>query len=269
MHGQSPEQLPHDPLGNGADVQPLDEPDGSLHLRLRDPVRPQAHGQKHPQLFLQGQLPITGVGHIAAHDARRADLHGIEIPGRQLRLIGPEDLVQLLGRLLKDIVRGLLLGICLDIDLPQVLIELRQGHLDGGLHSVDIHRRQLGSRRGAGHGELVGKHELHQLRQDPVLGPENVLENAVGYRRLMNDFGNGGFFVPLFQKQLHAHGEDPLFSGQAGTGNGRGDHILSMHHGMHAMIVSDVSGKGNRGAEKYTFLLRPAGTFSAGRRLKK
>ena len=85
----------------------------------------------------------------------------------------------------------------------------------------------------------------------------------------MNDFGNSGFLVPLFQKQLHAHGEDPLFSGQAGTGNGRGDHILSMHYGMHAIIVSDVSGKGNRGAEKYTFLLRPAGTFSAGRRLKK
>ena len=47
-------------------------------------------------------------------------------------------------------------------------LELRQGQLDGGLHSVDIHRRQLGSRRGAGHGELVGKHELHQLRQDQM-----------------------------------------------------------------------------------------------------
>ena len=109
---------------------------------------------------------------------------------------------------------------------------------------------------------------LHD-RKWTVEAMANVLENAVGYRRLMNDFGNGGFLVPLFQKQLHAHGEDPLFSGQAGTGNGRGDHILSMHYGMHAIIVSDVSGKCNRGQKNIHSYCAPAGTFSAGRRLKK
>ena len=118
------------------------------------------------------------------------------------------------------------MGIALHIDFPQVLVQLRQGHLDGGLRGVDIHRGQLCSHHAPGHGELVGEHELRQLRQDAVLGPEDILENAVGHRRLVDNLRHGGFFVTLLQKQLDADRQDPFFGGQTGTCDGRNTHFL-------------------------------------------
>ena len=226
MHGQGLEQLLHHLLRHGADVQSLHKAQNLLHLLLRDLIAPQAQGQEHPQLLLQRQRPIAGADHVAPHKAGGAKLQGVEVLLRQLRLIGAEDPVQLPGGGPENKLGHLAVGIALHIDLPQVLVQLRQGHLDGGLRGVDIGGGQLLPGDVPGHGELVGEHELRQLRQDAVLGPEDILENAVGHRRLVDDLRHGGFFVTLLQKQLDADRQNPFFGGQTGACDGRNTHFL-------------------------------------------
>ena len=109
-HGQRLEQLVHDALGDGADVHAADEVHGLFDLVLRDVVRPQAHGEEHAQLLFQRQRFVAGVCHIPPHDPGGAELHKVEVPLGQLRLIGAEDLVQLPGRLVEDVFRRLLLA---------------------------------------------------------------------------------------------------------------------------------------------------------------
>ncbi len=78
-------------------------------------------------------------------------------------------------------------------------------------YGVGIHRRQLRARHAARHGELIGEHELHQLRQHTVLGAENVLERAVGNLGLFNDLRQRRPPVALFQKEPDADGQNSFF----------------------------------------------------------
>ena len=88
-------------------------------------------------------------------------------------------------------------------------------------------RRQLRTRRASRHSELVFKHELYQLRQYAVLGAKNVLELAERHTGLFVDFRQRGLLVALFQKQLHANGQNPLLRGQTCACDGYEDHFLS------------------------------------------
>ena len=139
------------------------------------------------------------------------------------------------------------MGVALHIDLTQVLVQLRQGHLDGGLRGVNIGGGQLRPGDVPGHGELVGEHELRQLRQDAVLGPEDILENAVGHRRLVDDLRHGGFFVTLLQKQLDADRQDPFLGRPAGICACDEDRFPSVWH-LSAHIVAKPRRKRKRRA---------------------
>ena len=183
--------------------------------------------------------------HVAAHDAGRADLHVVKIPRRPPRQIRAEDLLQLLRRLAEDVVQGLLLRVGFDVDLAQIFVQLRQRHLNGRLHGVDIDRRQLCARRAAGHGELIGEHELRQLGQYAVLGAENILKNAVGNRRLLHDLGDGGFFIALLKKQLDADRQDPFLGRPAGICACDEDRFPSVWH-LSAHIVAKPRRKRKR-----------------------
>ena len=195
------------------DLQPGEEVQRPRDLVLRHAVGPQAHREEQPQLLLQRQLPVAWPRHIGEHDARRADLHLVEVPRRPLRLVWAEDLVQLLRRFAEDVVRGFLLRVRLDVDLTQIFVQLCQCHLDRRLHRVDVNRRQLRARHAARHGKLIGEHELRQLRQHAVLGAENVLERAVRNLGLFNDLRQRRPLVALFQKELDAHGQDSFLRG--------------------------------------------------------
>ena len=118
---------------------------------------------------------------------------------------------------MEDIVRRFLLRVGLDVDLAQIFVQLRQRHLDSCLHGVDVDRRQLRARCAAGHGELIGEHEFHQLGQHAVLGAEDILEDTVGDRRLLHNLGDGGFFIALLKKQLDTDRQNPLLGRQACT----------------------------------------------------
>ena len=216
----------HDPFRDGADVQSLDEADDLLQLVLRDAIGPQAHAEKQPQLLFQRQLRVARVRHVAAHDAGRTDLHVVKIPRRPSRQVRAEDLIKLLRRFAEDVVQGLLLRVGFDVDLAQIFVQLRQRHLNGRFYGVGIHRRQLRARHAARHGELIGEHELHQLRQHAVLGAENVLERAVGDVGLFNDLRQRRPPVALFQKEPDADGQNSFFRGQACACNADPDHIL-------------------------------------------
>ena len=148
-----------------------------LHFLLRDVVRPQAHGEKQPQLLFQRQLLVAGVRHVAAHDAGRADLHIVKVPLRGVGQIAAKNAVQLLRRLPENVFGGFLLRVGFDVDFPEIFVQLRQRYLDGRLHRVNVDRRQLCPRLIPRHGELVGEHEFHQLRQDAV---------PVSYTHLVN-----------------------------------------------------------------------------------
>ena len=142
-------------------------------------------------------------------------------------MIDAENGVQLLRRPAKNVLRGLVLRVCLRIDLAQILVELGERELDGGLHSVNENRREVRVGNTSGHAELVAEHELHELGKHAVLGAENVLERTVGDIRLPHDLGNRRFLVPLFQKQLDTYGKNPSFCGQTGTRDNDSNHILS------------------------------------------
>ena len=107
------------------------------------------------------------------------DIHLVKVAQRHIGIIRAEYLIQLLGRLLKDVLMRLALAVGLDVDLPQIFVQLGQRQLYGRLNDVCVQRRPLGSRRAARHGELIGKHEFHQLGQHAVLGAEYVLKCAV------------------------------------------------------------------------------------------
>ena len=132
--------------------------------------------------------------------------------------------MQLLRRLPENIFGGFLLRVGFDVDFPEIFVQLRQGHLDGRLHRVDVHRRQLRPRLPPRHGELVGEHEFHQLRQDAVLGTENILEGAVGNVGFFNDLRQRRTFVALFQKEPNTDSENPFFRGQTCACNGHRGH---------------------------------------------
>ena len=237
----------HDALGDGADVHAADEVHGLFDLVLRDVVRPQAHGEERTKLLFQRQRLVARVRHKAPHDPGGADLHKIEVLLGQLRLIGAKDLVKLLCCLAEDIVRRFLLRVRLNIDLAQIFVQLRQRHLNGRLHGVDIDRRQLCARRAAGHGELIGEHELRQLGQYAVLGAENILKNTVGNRRLLHDLGDGGFFIALLKKQLDADRQDPFLGRPAGICACDEDRFPSVWH-LSAHIVAKPRRKRKRRA---------------------
>ena len=110
-----------------------------------------------------------------------------------------------------DVLRRIRQRVCLQIDLPEALVQLRQRQLDSCLHRVGIDRRQMPVRDAPCRAELAAEHGLHQLHQHGVLGVKQVLEAASRYACILCDLGDGGFLVPLLQKQTDAYGEDLLF----------------------------------------------------------
>ena len=146
-------------------------------------------------------------------------------PIRQLRLIRAKHLIEFFRRRAEDAVGDLALRVALDVNFPQIFVQLRQRDLDGGLRRVDVNRRQPAPGRAPRHGELVGEHEFHQLGQYAVLGAENVLERAVRNIGLFDDLRQRGLLIPLFEEQPHADGQDALFRRQACAGDG--DNISS------------------------------------------
>ena len=226
-HGQRLEQVLHDLFGDRADIHSRDELQNLLQLVLRHAVAAQAERQEGFQLLLERQRLIARMGHIAPHEPRRAELQRIKILRRERRLVRPEDLIQLSGCLAEDIFRGFALRIGLDVDLAQILVQLRQRDLQSSLDGIDEHGRQLRPGclpRGA---ELIGEHEADQLGQHAVLGAENVLKAAVGDLCLLDDLRDGRLFVALLQKQLDADLQDPPLCRQACIGECDRKHSLS------------------------------------------
>jgi len=216
----------HDALRNGADVERADLLHDTLDLLRRDAVAAQTQPEEGVELFLKREVLRAGMRHVPAHDARGAELHNIKIALGHFGMVGAENGVQLLRRLAEDVLRGFVLRVGFDVDLTQVLVELRERELDGGLHGIDEYRRKVRVGNAPGHAELVVEHELDELGEHAVLGAENILERAVGNIRLLHDLGDGRSLVALFQKQLYAYGEDPPFGGQTGTCDSDGNHFL-------------------------------------------
>ena len=227
MHFKRVEQLLHNALRDSAHVERADNLHDVLDLLCRDAVAAQTQPEKGVELFLEREILRAGVHHVPAHDPGRTKLHNIKIPLGHFRMIDAENGVQLLRRPAKNVFRGLVLRVCLRIDLAQILVELGERELDGGLHSVNENRREVRVGNASGHAELVAEHELHELGKHAVLGAENVLERTVGDIRLPHDLGNRRFLVPLFQKQLDTYGKNPSFCGQTGTRDNDSNHILS------------------------------------------
>ena len=121
--------------------------------------------------------------------------------------------MQLPGGLPDDELQNLWLGIGHNVNFPQVLVQLRQGELDGGLGSVYVHRGQI-PHRSPGHIKLAGEHEAHQLHQHPVLGLEQVLEAGVGGAALVQDLAHGGLFIALLQKEPDTGLQNPILRGK-------------------------------------------------------
>ena len=146
--------------------------------------------------------------HVTSHDACRSDLQLVKVTLCQLRLIGSENLIQLLRRFLLNVFAGFLLRICFQIDFPQVLVQFCERHLDRGFHCVDINGRKLYTCCTSCHRKLILKHELHKLCQHAVLCTENVLEAAAGHAGLLDDFRHSCLFVPLLQEEFYAYLQD-------------------------------------------------------------
>ena len=113
------------------------------------------------------------------------------------------------GGVLEDVLRALGLGVGLQIDVPEVFVELRQGHLDGRLHGVDQDGGSIRPGDLPGGAELVFKHELRQLLKDAVLGAENIVERARRDIGAGDDFRHFRLAVALFDEQTHAGRQDP------------------------------------------------------------
>ena len=153
----------------------------------------------------------------------------------------------------ENILRGLLLGICLDINLPQVFIQLRQCQLYGGFRRVNIYRRQLFPNGGARRTKLAGKHKCHQLCQHAILGPKNILKTAVGYLRLLYDLRYRCFFIALLQKQLDTNRQYPPFRRQACICQGHENHS-SLACGTCAIIILYFCKKFNKKILQFNIL---------------
>ena len=86
----------------------------------------------------------------------------IEVRIGQPRQIGGEDGLKLLGSLLDNGIQNQRLGVGHPINFPEILVQLRQGQLNGGFRRVDVYRGQFcGGFPGSA--ELIGKHEVYQL----------------------------------------------------------------------------------------------------------
>ena len=228
VHGQRTEQHLHHLFGDRAYIQALDKADRPLALVLRNVIRAQRHGVEQADLLLQRQIFVAGMRHIGAHDAGRANLHFVKVALRQPGLASAEDSMQFLCRLLKNVLGGLPLGVGFDVDFPQILVHLRQRQLNGRLNRIDIDGRQFCSRHAARHGELIGKHEFHQLRQHAVLGSKDVLKGAAGNPRSVDNLRQRGSAIPFFQKQLHADGQYTIFREQTRVRQCNGNHPLNL-----------------------------------------
>ena len=97
----------------------------------------------------------------------------------------------------------------LHIHVPQALVQLRHGQLQGRFQGIELGRRGVPGNQAPGRAELVLKYHHGKLRQGPVLAPEQVLETAgrnVGGPQYLRHPGIG---QALFQKEPGRSRQDP------------------------------------------------------------
>ena len=211
FHRQSGKQLLHDAVCNLADIQLADLGNNRILLRLRHLIGAQRHAKESLQLPLQCKVDVAPAGHIPGHDAGGADLHFVEVAVGAFRQIRSEDSGNSACGLAVDLLREVGVGVGLQIDFPQILVSLGNGQLDGCLHGVEHGGGRSVSQHRSCHLELAFKHDIHQLRQNPVLGAENVAEGAGGHIGLCHHVCKGRFPVALENEQTHTGGQDPSF----------------------------------------------------------
>lgn len=228
LHFQRPEQLLHDVVCNGADVQGQHGGDDGLDFLLGHLEDAQI-GPKEPfQLALQSEIDVTGVGHVRAHDPGGADFHLIEVAAGGLGQIGRENLLELCGGVLMDQIQQIRLGVDLYIDLPQILVQFYQGQLDAGLHGIEHHRACILADDLSGNAELVGEHEADELFQNVAFGLVQVVKGAGADICLLKDLLGRGIAEALLQEELHTGGQDTLLRSLPVITGTNGDRLLSV-----------------------------------------
>ena len=117
-------------------------------------------------------------GHVAAHHAVGAQVHFVKFALPQVGKVGAEAAPQLHRRMVDDELTGVGIGIGLHIHVPEALVQLRHGQLQGRFQGIELGGRGVPGNQASGRAELVLKYHHGKLRQGPVLAPEQVLEAA-------------------------------------------------------------------------------------------
>ena len=145
--------------------------------------------------------------HIIAHQSCRADFHLVKVAVAVIREICAEDLLQLCRGMQVDILRCFRQGVGLNVNFPQVLVQLGQGQLDHRFHRIGVNRRQLDVCNASCHAELSAEHRFGQVQQNFILGGKQIQIASSCNTCFVHDLTDRGVFIPLIQKETDAHGQ--------------------------------------------------------------
>ena len=114
-----------------------------------------------------------------------------------------------------DILHRFALGVRLQINIPEVLVQFCQRQLDGSLHRIDVNGRDALPDNLSCRAKLIPEHEFYQFDEYAVLGTENVLEGADRHIGIPYNFCHRSAVVTLFQEQADAGGQNSFLCGEA------------------------------------------------------